>query len=80
MCNKILPKILTVYLQGTDISGLTNDDVFRLGPLLCELQPSILRLMVPDVLNSSLQAMASCQHIPQSHRAELIWLVNQTFG
>ncbi|XP_051261887.1 otoancorin isoform X2 [Dicentrarchus labrax] len=65
---------------GNDLSGLTTEDVSRLGPLLCELQPSQLRLMAPNVLNSSLQAMASCQHIPQHHRADLIQLVNQTFG
>lgn len=54
--------------------------MFRLGPLLCELPPAQLCLMAPDVLNASLKAAASCQHIPQRHRAELIQLVIQTFG
>ncbi|KAM7383470.1 hypothetical protein PAMP_003118 [Pampus punctatissimus] len=67
-------------VQGTALSGLTIEDVSRLGPILCELQPSQLHLMAPDVLNSSLQAMASCHHIPQRHRGALIQLLNQTFG
>ncbi|KAM7420815.1 hypothetical protein PAMA_015163 [Pampus argenteus] len=67
-------------VQGTALSGLTIEDVSRLGPILCELQPSQLRLMAPDVLKASLQAMASCHHIPQHHRGELIQLLNQTFG
>ncbi|TNN75739.1 Otoancorin [Liparis tanakae] len=33
-----------------------------------------------DVLTFSLEQMASCQHIPQRHRAELIQLVKSTFG
>ncbi|XP_070768533.1 otoancorin [Enoplosus armatus] len=73
-------RALLCLANGTDFSELTTEDMSMLGPLLCELQPSQLRLMAPDVLNSSLQAMASCQHIPQGHRAGLIQLVNQTFG
>nr|XP_046256838.1 otoancorin [Scatophagus argus]XP_046256839.1 otoancorin [Scatophagus argus]XP_046256840.1 otoancorin [Scatophagus argus] len=65
---------------GTNLSRLSTEDVSRLGPLLCELQPSQLRLVASSVLNSTLQAMASCQHIPQHHRANLIQLVNDTFG
>lgn len=74
------PKMFALHLQGADFSKLTTEDVSRLGQLLCELSASQLRLMAPDVINSSLQAMASCQHIPQGHRAGLIQLVNQTFG
>ncbi|XP_035528068.1 otoancorin [Morone saxatilis] len=73
-------RALLCLVNGNGLSGLTTENVSRLGPLLCELQPSQLRLMAPNVLNSSLQAMASCQHIPQHHRADLIQLVNQTFG
>ncbi|KAM9353471.1 otoancorin [Symphorus nematophorus] len=73
-------RALLCLANGTDLSGLTTEDVTRLGPLLCELNAFQLRLMAPDVLNSSLQAMASCQHIPRRHRADLIQLVNQTFG
>ncbi|XP_041799048.1 otoancorin isoform X2 [Chelmon rostratus] len=73
-------RALLCLANGTDLSRLTTDDVSRLGSLLCELQPTQLRLLAPDVLASSLQAMASCQHIPQRHRADLIQLVTQTFG
>uniref|UniRef100_A0A1A7YDA8 Otoancorin n=2 Tax=Iconisemion striatum TaxID=60296 RepID=A0A1A7YDA8_9TELE len=65
---------------GKNLSELTNADVSRLGPLLCEMPPSKLALMAPDVIQFSLQAMASCQNIPQLHRPNLIQLVNQTFG
>ncbi|XP_067365180.1 otoancorin [Channa argus] len=65
---------------GKNVSQLTSEDVSRLGPLLCELPASQLRLMSPDVLNSSLLAMASCQFIPQLQRAEVINLVCQSFG
>lgn len=67
-------------LQGRDVSILTSEDVSRLGPLLCEVQPSQLSLMSPDVVSSSLKAMASCQHIPKRHRVELMQLVIKTFG
>ncbi|XP_039662071.1 otoancorin [Perca fluviatilis] len=73
-------RALLCLANGKNISELTNEDVSRLGPLLCELQPSQLLFMAPDVFNSSLQAMASCQHIPQRHRADIIQLVTQTFG
>ncbi|XP_014839938.1 PREDICTED: uncharacterized protein LOC106916275 isoform X1 [Poecilia mexicana] len=66
--------------SGTNISGLTRSDVSRLGPLLCELRPSTLLLMAPEVMKFSLQAVASCEHIPQPHRADLVTLVNQVFG
>ncbi|XP_039973328.1 otoancorin [Xiphias gladius] len=76
----LLQMALHCLANGADFSKLTTEDVSRLGQLLCELSASQLRLMAPDVINSSLQAMASCQHIPQGHRAGLIQLVNQTFG
>uniref|UniRef100_A0A3Q2PW01 Otoancorin n=1 Tax=Fundulus heteroclitus TaxID=8078 RepID=A0A3Q2PW01_FUNHE len=66
--------------NGGNMSTLTSSDVSRLGPLLCELKPSTLPLMAPEVLDFSLRAMASCDHIPQPHRAELIRLVKQVFG
>lgn len=59
---------------------MTLKDVPKLGPLLCELQPSQLRLMAPDVLISSLMAVASCEYIPPEHNADLVKLVSQTFG
>lgn len=62
------------------MSTLTTEDVSLLGPLLCDLQPSQLRLMAPTVLNSSLMAMASCEHIPRSHRADVDRLLKESFG
>lgn len=64
---------------------LTEEDVSRLGPFLCELSPAQLKvmrgpLMAPEVLKSSLRAMASCQQIPRRHVADLVQLVNETFG
>ncbi|XP_031708924.1 otoancorin [Anarrhichthys ocellatus] len=73
-------RALLCLAEGPDLSGLTNETVSKLGPLLCELQPFQLLQMAPDVLNFSLQEMASCQHIPQRHRADIIQLVVQTFG
>ncbi|XP_037640501.1 otoancorin isoform X2 [Sebastes umbrosus] len=72
-------RALLCLTKGGNLSELT-EDVFKLGPLLCELRPSQLRLMAPDVLNSVLEEMASCQHIPRRYRAEIIQLVMQTFG
>ncbi|XP_056143013.1 otoancorin, partial [Lampris incognitus] len=65
---------------GTDVSGLSSKDVLRLGPLLCEVPPSKLRLMTPKALESSLQAIASCRQIPLRHREALVQLLNQTYG
>lgn len=59
---------------------LTSADVSRLGALLCEVKPSDLALMDPQVIPFSLQAMASCRHIPQQNRANLVQLVIKTFG
>ncbi|KAM6936727.1 otoancorin [Lycodopsis pacificus] len=73
-------RALLCLAEGPDLSGLTNETVSKLGPLLCELQPFQLLQMASDVLNFSLQEMASCQHIPQRHRADIIQLVEQTFG
>ncbi|KAM4595999.1 otoancorin-like, partial [Polymixia lowei] len=66
--------------NGGDLSGLSSDEVLALGPLLCEVPPAKLRLLDTDTLNSSLQAMASCRHIPPAHRAALVALVKETFG
>ncbi|XP_034029550.1 LOW QUALITY PROTEIN: otoancorin [Thalassophryne amazonica] len=65
---------------GIDLTGLSSEDISRLGPLLCELPPSTLRLLAPDVLNSTLLAMASCQHIPQSSRMPLTQLLREIMG
>ncbi|KAF0045413.1 hypothetical protein F2P81_001942 [Scophthalmus maximus] len=75
-----LPETFTVQLQGEDLSKLTTEDVSRLGELLCELPASQLRPMSLDVLRYSLLTMASCSRIPKGHRANLVQLVNETFG
>lgn len=76
-------RALRCLANGTDLSVLTEEDVSRLGPFLCELSPAqlkLMRLMAPEVLKSSLRAMASCQQIPRRHVADLVQLVNETFG
>ncbi|XP_027142608.1 otoancorin [Larimichthys crocea] len=74
-------RALLCLTNGAALSGLTAEDVSRLGQLLCELQPSQLSQMAPSVLNFSLQTMAaSCHHIPPRHREDLIHLVKQTYG
>ncbi|TKS82067.1 Otoancorin Precursor [Collichthys lucidus] len=74
-------RALLCLTNGAALSGLTAENVSRLGQLICELQPSQLSQMAPSVLNFSLQTMAaSCQHIPPRHREDLIQLVKQTYG
>ncbi|XP_023117628.2 stereocilin [Amphiprion ocellaris] len=73
-------RALRCLAQGKDLSKLTVANVTKLGPLLCELPPSKLELMAPDVLNFSLMTIASCKRIPQRNRKELMELVVKTFG
>ncbi|KAG7234207.1 hypothetical protein INR49_005526 [Caranx melampygus] len=73
-------KALQCLTNGANVSTLSFEDVSRLGQFLCELPPSQLRLMAPDVINKTLQDIASCQYIPRHHREDLIQLVKQTFG
>ncbi|XP_069394092.1 otoancorin [Paralichthys olivaceus] len=75
----LLQRALRCLSKGKDLSELTTEDVSRLGQLLCELSASQLRLMNPNVTRSSLRAMATCPHIPQRNRADLIQLLIQTF-
>ncbi|XP_013884979.1 otoancorin [Austrofundulus limnaeus] len=65
---------------GKNLSDLSSADVSRLGPLLCEVKPSDLALLDPQVVPFSLQAMASCRHVPQQNRADLVQLLVKTFG
>ncbi|KAM3613542.1 uncharacterized protein V6R79_001145 [Siganus canaliculatus] len=69
-----------LFCLGKNISDLTTEDVERLGPLLCELKPSQLQLMAPEVRNSTLQAMASCQQIRKGNRAELFQMITKIYG
>ncbi|KAL0985377.1 hypothetical protein UPYG_G00156120 [Umbra pygmaea] len=65
---------------GRNMSKLSSEEVLSLGPLLCELPPSQMALLAPKVLNSTLQALASCTQIPQSHHRALFQLLNVTYG
>ncbi|KAM3873315.1 otoancorin [Diretmus argenteus] len=64
-------RALQCLANGGNISGLSSEEVSRLGPLLCELPPYLLSLMAPEALNASLQSMASC---PQTHPRHRSWL------
>ncbi|KAJ0065976.1 hypothetical protein NL108_001188 [Boleophthalmus pectinirostris] len=65
---------------GSNMSSLTTEDMNKLGPLVCEVSPTKLRLLEKEVLKTTLQAMASCYRFPEDHREGLLQLVNQTFG
>lgn len=67
-------------LKGTDLANVDSDDMDKLGPLLCEMPPSQLRLLRPEVLKASLQDMASCDYIPKAHREGVVKLLIDTFG
>ncbi|CAB1459828.1 unnamed protein product [Pleuronectes platessa] len=75
----LLKRALRCLSEGEDLSKLTTEDVSRLGQLMCQLSASQLRLMNPDVMRSSLWDMATCLHIPQRHRTDLIQLLIQTY-
>ncbi|XP_060906639.1 uncharacterized protein otoa isoform X2 [Labrus mixtus] len=77
---EIIKRALLCIANGKDFSVITTDDVATLQPLLCELSPSQLRLMAPYVRNTSLEAMASCQQIPQRHIADLTKLIIENYG
>ncbi|KAG7475667.1 hypothetical protein JOB18_035395 [Solea senegalensis] len=76
----LIQKALDCLANGRNLSALTREDMSKLGQLVCELPASQLRLMSPNVVNSSLQLMASCKHIPQRHRADLKQLIDETYG
>ncbi|XP_043117416.1 otoancorin [Puntigrus tetrazona] len=61
-------------------SDLSAAEVLTLGPLLCELDPVWISSLNPAALNSTLQALASCQCIQQQHREHLFRLLTTTFG
>lgn len=76
----LIDKALSCLADGTDLSRLAVADVSILGSLVCDLPPSKLTLMAPDVVNSTLETMADCKHIPRYHREDLVRLVKKTFG
>lgn len=73
-------RALLCLTQGKDLSKLTTANITKLGQLSCELPPSQLELMAPEVLNFTLMAMASCKRIPQRNKKELMKVVIKTFG
>ncbi|XP_029359266.1 otoancorin [Echeneis naucrates] len=73
-------KFLYCLAKEEDLSKLTEEDVPRLEQVMCQLSATQLRLMAPDVINSTLRVMASCKQIPQSHREDIIELIRETYG
>ncbi|XDV40141.1 hypothetical protein PO909_009276 [Leuciscus waleckii] len=66
-------------LKG-NVSVLSAAEVLTLGPLVCELDPAWISSLNPAALNSTLQALASCQYIQQQHREHLFRLLTGTYG
>ncbi|XP_051722797.1 otoancorin isoform X1 [Ctenopharyngodon idella] len=66
-------------LKG-NVSDLSAAEVLTLGPLLCELDPAWISSLNSEALNSTLQALASCQYIQQQHRENLFRLLTGTYG
>ncbi|ROL48157.1 Otoancorin [Anabarilius grahami] len=66
-------------LKG-NVSDLSAAEVLTLGPLVCELDPAWISSLNSAALNSTLQALASCQYIQQQHRENLFRLLTGTYG
>ncbi|XP_067254931.1 otoancorin [Chanodichthys erythropterus] len=66
-------------LKG-NVSDLSAAEVLTLGPLVCELDPAWISSLNSAALNSTLQALASCQFIQQQHRENLFRLITGTYG
>ncbi|XP_072536586.1 otoancorin [Salminus brasiliensis] len=65
---------------GKNATGLSTAEVLTLGPLVCELDPAWMSSLNAAVLNSTLQALASCAHIPRLYRAPLFKLITSVYG
>ncbi|XP_073702595.1 otoancorin [Garra rufa] len=63
-----------------NVSDLSAADVLSLGPLVCELDPAWISSLNSAALNSTLKALASCQHLQQQHREHLFRLLTTTYG
>ncbi|XP_067304921.1 otoancorin [Pseudorasbora parva] len=63
-----------------NVSAVSAADVLSLGPLVCELDPAWISSLNPATLNSTLQALASCQYIQQQYRENLFRLLTGTYG
>ncbi|XP_053480440.1 otoancorin [Ictalurus furcatus] len=65
---------------GKNASAVSAADISSLGPLVCELEPTWISSLKPDALNFTLQALASCKHIPQPSRGPLFTLLTNFYG
>nr|XP_055065889.1 otoancorin [Misgurnus anguillicaudatus] len=65
---------------GPNVPNLSAAAVLSLGPLVCELDPAWISALNPEALNATLQALASCQQIPQQNREQLFGLLTKTYG
>ncbi|KAF4088505.1 hypothetical protein AMELA_G00082860 [Ameiurus melas] len=66
--------------QGKNASAVSAADISSLGPLVCELDPTWISSLKPDAINFTVQALASCKHIPQPYRAPLFTLLTNFYG
>ncbi|XP_059909738.1 otoancorin isoform X2 [Gadus macrocephalus] len=71
---------LLCLANGRSMAEVSSEEILDLGQLVCELSPAHLRLFSQEALNSSLQAMAACPHIPRRHHMALLRLLKQTYG
>ncbi|XP_065117136.1 otoancorin [Paramisgurnus dabryanus] len=65
---------------GPNVPDLSAAAILSLGPLVCELEPAWISSLNPKALNETLQALASCQQIPQQNREQLFGLLTKTYG
>ncbi|XP_051576506.1 otoancorin-like [Myxocyprinus asiaticus] len=76
--NALTRRALSCLRSNT--TDLSASEVLTLGPLVCELSPAWMSSLNPAALNSTLQALASCLHIPQQYRERLFRLLTDTYG
>lgn len=79
-CSRHCPNRYPVFVQKGNVSDLPAAEVLTLGPLVCELDPAWISSLNSAALNSTLQALASCQYIQQQHRENLFRLLTGTYG
>ncbi|XP_034170123.2 otoancorin isoform X2 [Pangasianodon hypophthalmus] len=65
---------------GKNASAVSAADISSLGPLVCELDPTWISSLKPDAQNFTVQALASCKHIPRPSRAPLFTLLTNLYG
>ncbi|XP_062847690.1 otoancorin [Trichomycterus rosablanca] len=65
---------------GKSPADLSAAEVLYLGPLVCEVDPTWISSLNALALNSTLQALATCKHIPRPNREPLFQLLTKTYG